>query len=148
MNEFGEIRKVCGFYVSAVHLVTMMLPYISKQLELGVEYSSLLEFNLKENIELVLSKLILERKAKEKILGINWNASNVYKYSYVEKELKKRINNNKELSVIVSGNNKYITIAKQTGVPRYIISAWKTGKKKLWVPSLESVHHYLESVGY
>ena len=110
MNEFGDIKRTCGFYVSSAHLVAMILPYVSKQLDLGIKFSSFLEFNLKQNVELILSKLILEDKAKKNVLDINWNASNSDKYLYVEKELRKQLETTAELNILIVGNTEYIEI--------------------------------------
>ena len=33
MNDFCNVKKVCGFYISNMHLATMILPYTNKQLE-------------------------------------------------------------------------------------------------------------------
>jgi len=113
MEKPRYIRRVCGFYVSEVHLITMMLPYIKKQLELGVNFSTFLETNLKGNVKLILEKIVLADETKKKMLGINWSASNVYKYLDMEREVKKMLRNGEEINVIITGNNEYIKIANE-----------------------------------
>ena len=58
MEKSNSIKKVCGFYVSSVHLVTMLLPYLSKQIKEQIEVIPFLEFNLRKNVELILSKIV------------------------------------------------------------------------------------------
>ena len=43
MEKSNSIKKVCGFYVSSVHLVTMLLPYLNKQIEEQIEVIPFLE---------------------------------------------------------------------------------------------------------
>ena len=107
MKEFNSVKKVCGFYISNMHLATMILPYTNKQLEEGIECATLLEYNLKQNIELILSRLTLKEEAKKEIMKINWENNN-YKYSNVEKFLKNKLKNNKEITILISGTENYI----------------------------------------
>lgn len=112
MSDFCNVKKVCGFYISNMHLATMILPYINKQLEEGIKFATLLEYNLKQNIELILSRLTINEKNKNDILNINWN-NNTYKYSNVEKILKNTINKNKEITILVSGSETYIELINE-----------------------------------
>ena len=45
MEKSNSIKKVCGFYVSSVHLVTMLLPYLSKQIKEQIEVIPFLEIS-------------------------------------------------------------------------------------------------------
>lgn len=108
MGEISNVKKVCGFYVSSIHLVTMILPYIKNETNRDVKIETILEYNLKENIKNVLSNLIISNKEKENILKINWNADRVQKYFNIEKKLKNILKNNNEINILVSGNRKYI----------------------------------------
>ena len=65
MEKSNSIKKVCGFYVSSVHLVTMLLPYLNKQIEEQIEVIPFLEFDLRKNVETILSKIVLNEKNKE-----------------------------------------------------------------------------------
>jgi len=113
MGEYENVKRVCGFYVSNAHLITMILPYIRKQLNLNIGIDTFLEYNLAEHVEQILSKLIGENNLKEDISNINWNASNAYKFSTIEKEVKDKLSKNKELNIFIAGNNKYICAAKE-----------------------------------
>ena len=108
MENNNSVKKVCGFYVSSMHLITMILPYIKNEIKKGTEIETVLEYNLKENVSNVLSNLIINNEEKEKILSINWNSDKIQKYSNMEKKLKKLIENNKEINILVSGSRKYI----------------------------------------
>lgn len=108
MGGISKVKKVCGFYVSSMHLVTMILPYIKNETNRNVKVETVLEYNLKENVNNVLSNLIINDQEKENILNINWNSSRVQKYFNIEKKLKNIIKNNKEINILVSGNKKYI----------------------------------------
>ena len=97
MGEFSSIKKVCGFYVSSMHLITMILPYIKKETNEDSKIETILEHNLKENVNNVLANLIINNKEKENILNINWNSNKIQKYSNIEKVKqnanRKKINN-------------------------------------------------------
>ena len=108
MKEISNVKKVCGFYVSSMHLVTMILPYIKNETNRDVKFETVLEYNLKENVSNVLSNLIINDIEKEKILNINWESNKIQKYSNIEKKLKKILDNNKEIDILISGSRKYI----------------------------------------
>lgn len=112
MKDFNNVKKVCGFYISNMHLATMILPYTNKQLEEGIKFATLLEYNLKQNIELILSRLTLNEKSKKEIMKINWE-NNPCKYTDMEKVLKLEIKNYKEITVLVSGTENYINIVNE-----------------------------------
>jgi len=107
MKEFNGVKKVCGFYISNMHLATMILPYTNKQLEEGIKFATLLEYNLKQNIELILSRLTLNDESKKEIMKINWE-NNPCKYTNIEKFLKTQIKMNKEITLLISGSEEYI----------------------------------------
>jgi len=108
MRKPGQIRRVCGFYVSEIHLITMILPYIKKQLDKGVKFNTFFEMNLKENAKLVLDKVILDDKVKKNMLSINWEIRTPYNYPFVEKELKNILKNNQQVNFLIVGDDQYI----------------------------------------
>ena len=61
-TENKKIEKLCSFYVSDWHLVTMILPYINSKVEKNVKIIPVLENNLEENIKILVEKLNLNRK--------------------------------------------------------------------------------------
>lgn len=108
MKEISNVKKVCGFYVSSMHLVTMILPHIKNETNRDVKFETVLEYNLKENLSNVLSNLTINDKEKENILNINWNNNKIQKYSNIEKKLKNILEKNDEINILISGSRKYI----------------------------------------
>lgn len=102
------IKRTCGFYVNSMHLITMILPYIRKQLEDKINIDTFFDYNLNENMEKVLSSLTLKKEIKQEILDINWSNSKIQKFSTIERKLKKLLEKNKELNILISGRGKYI----------------------------------------
>ena len=108
MEYVGQpnIKKLCNFYVSDLHLSVMLLPYISKQINEDVEITTIFEKLEKQNIETILDKLNV--KNKEKILNINWFNSNKDTYEKIKNTIDKSIKDNKRNTIIIGGNKKYI----------------------------------------
>ncbi len=108
MEYVGQrnIKKLCNFYVSDLHLSVMLLPYISKQINEDVEITTIFEKNEKQNIEVVLDKLNI--KNKEKILDINWLNSKNYTSEEINHIIEETINKEKNNIIIIGGNTKYI----------------------------------------
>lgn len=90
-----SITKICSFYANEWHLTTMILPYILKMLENGYEIETILENNLKEHMEELISKLNIKDETKKQILNIKWDRKEIDEI--------KNINNNKSI-VLVEGN--------------------------------------------
>lgn len=113
MESFSEIKTVCGFYISRTHLVTMILPYLKDKLNKDIKFNTILEYSLTENINEVLSKLIINDKEKEKILELNWKEDKIQKYPNIEKDIKYDLENNKEIILLISGSREYISKANK-----------------------------------
>ncbi len=105
VNE--KVEKICSFYVSDWHLVTMLLPYINKKIEEKSKITTILEKDIESNIETLVEKLNL--KKSEKILEINWKKQEVKKYSKLAQILSKQIDYNvTENIILVNGTKEYI----------------------------------------
>lgn len=113
MGDLKNIKNICGFYVSGVHLITMILPYVRKQIENKIKIETFFEYNLTENKNTVLNNLIIKEEDKKEILNINWNSSKIQKYLSIEKKLKSIIDNEKEINILISGSKKYINEANK-----------------------------------
>lgn len=102
------IMKLCSFYVSDWHLITMLLPYINRKINEEEKIVTVLENDIKNNVEILAKKLNL--KNEEKILNINWCKEND-KYL----EIKNCLKNNKESNIIilVNGTKEYIDEANK-----------------------------------
>ncbi|MBR3673055.1 MAG: hypothetical protein IKN65_02010 [Clostridia bacterium] len=114
-----NIKKLCNFYVSDLHLSVMLLPYLSKQINEDVEITTIFEKLDKENIGAVLEKLNV--KNKEEILNINWFNSNKDTYEKIENTIDKSINSNKKTTIIIGGNKNYISKNNET-IMKYLNS--------------------------
>ena len=108
MEKINSVKKVCGFYVSSMHLITMILPFIKNENKKNIKIETVLEYNLTENINKVLDNLVINNKERENVLNINWNSRKIQKYSNMEKELKNLIEKNNKINILVSGSRKYI----------------------------------------
>ncbi len=104
-----NIMKLCSFYVSDWHLITMLLPYINKKINEETEIATILENNIKNNVETLVKKLNL--KNEQKILNINWSNKNESKQSNISKIIKNNIGKN--ILVIVNGNKEFIKNANE-----------------------------------
>lgn len=96
----SSIKKMCSFYVSDWHLTTMILPYISNLMENDTEIETILEQGIESNIQELTSKLNMNPDKKQKILNINWNATNT-------REIKTK-HNNKGKVILVNGTKERI----------------------------------------
>lgn len=110
-NKSKVVNKMCSFYVSDWHLITMLLPYINSKLEKGVVIDTILENNISENIDIILSKIVLNEKSKNNIKNIKWEKTNLIKYSDIDSYLNDLVSMNKdnEIYVFVDGRYSYIT---------------------------------------
>lgn len=105
-NNNKQIEKLCSFYVSDWHLVTMILPYINCKIDEEAKIITILEKTIEENIKTLVEKLNL--KNKNKILNINWEEIKSKKYSDIEAKLKKEITNGNENVILINGCKDYI----------------------------------------
>lgn len=96
----NSLTKLCSFYVSDWHLVTMLLPYINQKINEQAKIATILEKDIEENVVTLVEKLNL--KNKEKILSLNWSKQD---------EIKSKINElekNQELIIFINGNKEFI----------------------------------------
>ncbi len=96
----NSITKLCSFYVSDWHLVTMLLPYINQKVNEEAKIAIIFEKDITENVATLVQKLNL--KNKEKILNLSWKQKD---------EIKNKINELKEeqeLVIFVNGSKEFI----------------------------------------
>ena len=96
--EEKTLTKLCSFYVSDWHLVTMLFPYINQKINEQAKIATILEKDIKENVDTLVEKLNL--KNKEKILSLNWKKNEEIK---IEK-----LKENQEIIILVNGSEKFI----------------------------------------
>lgn len=124
-NENIILKKTCSFYISEYHLVTMLLPYIKQKIDEKNAIKTLLEDNIKSNMETLIAGVNLNEDNKEKILNLNWQKTSPYKYEVIENELNQITNRTENMNIIVSGKSEYIDVVNRN------IEKWlkKTSKK-------------------
>lgn len=96
----NNLTKLCSFYVSDWHLVTMLLPYINQKINEQAKIATILEQDIKQNVETLVEKLNL--KNKERIINLNWSTQD---------EIKEKINElekNQELVIFINGSKEFI----------------------------------------
>jgi len=102
LKECSE--KLCSFYVSNAHLVTMLIPYLSRKIKEGNNFIIFTQNNLENEVEMLLSKINIKEEEKQKIKNINWKKS-----LYQENVIKEKLENNIEnLYIIINGDNEYV----------------------------------------
>ncbi|MCI8486646.1 MAG: hypothetical protein HFJ20_06200 [Clostridia bacterium] len=128
-----NIKKFCNFYVSDWHLAVMLLPYINREINEGVKITTILEKDMKNNIETLIGRLNL--KNEDEILNINWNDNN----NNIEKYIQNNLDDKKQNLFIINGNKDYIentneklfNCIKEKGVQRKfikIVDCYEIGK--------------------
>lgn len=127
----NNIEKLCSFYVSDWHLVTMLLPYINKQINEKANIITLLERDIEENIKTLTKKLNL--KNERKILKLNWKKTNGIKFSVLEDKIKEIKKENTLNIVFINGNKNYIDLTNKN-IEKYLnvnIEKYKEVKIKI-----------------
>ena len=104
MNKKETKEKICAFYASDYHFEMITLPYISKELEENKNIVILTENNLKDTVNVLVSKINLKAQMKNKILGLNWENDDFNKFKIINKATK----NNEEILIFVKGKENYI----------------------------------------
>lgn len=105
MIKENNFKRMCSFYVSDIHLVTMILPYLSEKLGKGESITTFLESDLKNEVELLVSKININNTLKEKIKNIGWNKTKKINYLDIKNILDTK---DRKINVLVVGTNEYI----------------------------------------
>ena len=89
--------RYCSFYVSDIHLITMLLPYINEKMKQKKEFITILETDISESAKKVMRGVFLKRKDELNFMNIGWKK-------------RENIGNIKleEKFVIVMGSDKFI----------------------------------------
>lgn len=105
MNFQDEnLVKLCSFYVSQWHLITMLLPYINRKIDEEVKIATILETNIEEKIITFVNKLRIPNE--NNILKINWKNTKSIKYNNLKRIIEKNIGGN--ILLIINGSKEYI----------------------------------------
>lgn len=97
-------ERTCAFYASDYHFEMITLPYIEKKLEENNKIVILTENNLEETIKTLMSRINLKENKKKNIFNINWKNDDLNKF----KEIKKNIEKNENLIILIKGKENYI----------------------------------------
>lgn len=90
-------EKICSFYVSDFHLITILLPYINEKITEEKEIITILQNDVSKSIRRYLKNVKNVNVEKEKILDIGW------------KEMKKMKSMNLDGKIlIVSGEEEFV----------------------------------------
>ena len=108
MKERLLLRKACSIYASDLHFATVIFPFVSKEIEKNATVRTILERDEEENIEKITQNVGLNSEIKEKIKEIDWKASDITKIRKIFKLLEEDIKVNKNIDVIILGNNVFI----------------------------------------
>ena len=122
----NNIEKLCSFYVSDWHLVTMLLPYINKQINEKANIITVLENNIEENVKTLVSKLNL--KNKKEILNLDWRENKISKYSEIKEIMKKLKKDNIENIIFINGSKNFVDIINKN-INKYLENIEKQLKK-------------------
>lgn len=86
-----KIEKTCCFYVSEFHLEMILVPYINERIDENI--TIITEIELKETVQILISKMNLKEENKQKILNLGWDG---------DKKIKEKSN------IIIIGSREYI----------------------------------------
>ncbi len=109
ITKESETKKICSFYASEFHLEMIILPYINKQLEKNKKIYIVTEENLRNSIEILMSKINLEETRKQKILSLDWNNNYINKLENIMQK-----SNEEEYIIIVNGKEEFIKEINKT----------------------------------
>lgn len=90
-----KTKRICSFYVSDFHLEMIIVPYINNKLNNGEKINIITQKNMKETVEILISKMNINRENKEKILNLNWDNKKTEKIE-------------ENSTIFIIGENKFI----------------------------------------
>lgn len=109
LNE-NNFKRMCSFYVSDIHLSTMILPYLSEKIEKGEILTTFLEKDIQKEMELLMTKTNIKEKLKEIIRSVNWNRTKLISYENIKEHIKQYKG---AINVLVVGTEEYINIVSE-----------------------------------
>ena len=146
MKEKCDIKQSCSFYVSNMHFVTMIMPFIKNKIENEATITTFLENNYTNDIELILSRLKIKEEEKNKILNINWKETQTNKYINIEKTIKNNIIQNKENIIIINGRNAYNEMMDECLKRFFKNNSKQYENTKIWVMDFYEAEQFNENI--
>lgn len=108
MSKKILLRKTCSVYASDLHLVTMIFPFVDKEMENGAIIKPILERDISESIEKIINNVGIDLEMKEKIEKIDWTQTNIEKIKQILKDIEEMLDKLNSIHIIVSGTNLFI----------------------------------------
>ena len=97
-------NKTCTFYASDYHFEMIILPYLDKKIDENYNIIIFTENNLKDSIDILISRMNLKENKKEKILNIDWRNDDRQKFNILKNIEKGK----KDTVVFIKGTENYI----------------------------------------
>ena len=95
-------KKLCCFYVSDIHLVTMLLPYINERINESTKILTILETDMSKSAKRVIDGV--QWKKSEALLNLNWKNRNLNFLR--EADLKDKL-------ILISGSKEFMNEANK-----------------------------------
>ena len=98
-----KTKKVCSFYASDWHLITMLLPHVNQMINEDIKITTIFEQDASSKIKILLGKLRL--KNARQISRIRWE-----KTEDINFKVKEIFDNNLEnnIEIIICGSKEYM----------------------------------------
>ena len=148
-------EKICNFYANEVHLGVTIVPFVANKIKENNKICTLLNVNINNEIEKVISKINIEKNLKDKILEINWNKTNL-EGNEIKKYIDEQLKDNSKIYVIINGSkeqveekNKYIEEIRNENVNKTInvVNCFEIDDGKINDGFLKNYHKILNSSG-
>ncbi len=148
-------EKICNFYANEVHLGVTIVPFVANVIKENSKVCTILNTNINNEIENIVSKINIDNNLKKEILNMNWketNSDEIEIKSYIENEIK----DNSQIYVIINGSkdeveqkNKYVEEIKNQNKDKNIniVNCFQIDETKINEGLLENYHKILNSSG-
>ena len=95
-------RRLCCFYVSDIHLITMLLPYINERINKSTKVITILENDMSRSADKVINAI--QGRKSDELLSIDWKNKDL-KYLY-ETDIEDKL-------ILISGRDEFIKTANK-----------------------------------
>ena len=148
-------EKICNFYANEVHLGVTIIPFVANIIKENSKVCTILNTNINNEIENIVSKINIDNNLKREILNMNWKETKSNENEikdYIENEIK----DNSEIYVIINGSkdevekmNKYLEEIKSQNKDKNIniVNCFQIDETNINEGLLENYHKILNSSG-
>lgn len=106
VNKMCKIHRTCNFSASQLHLLTSIIPFISKKIDENVNLITFLEEDISDNIDMFSQNVKFNNK--NEVLAMNWQKNRNEKFLEVNNYFEKNIKKGEENLIFTYGTKKYI----------------------------------------